>query len=208
MPPAGPAHQFQADRVAAVGQQHVGPEPLEHLPGQVEEPLALDAGWAISARLEARRHHRDTHAVELEVNHLRRPPRPSPARSPSRPAAPRCQRKIDRRLALVVEDAAAQTRQSQPRAGQELEHLAGRQRRAAGRVEIAVDRGEQQPAGASSASDSGTEPRCERRRFAASASAVAGAFRSEHGARQSRASSSRSPRSAARAARLRRVRCP
>ena len=45
--------RFQAGRMAAVGQQHFGPEAVKDLPGQCEEDVRLRRSGDRSARLEA-----------------------------------------------------------------------------------------------------------------------------------------------------------
>ena len=73
---AGAPHQLQADGVPAVGQQHVGPEPAEHLTGQVEEPFAVERVRCTLGPAGGRRHHRAAHDVAHDVNHLRGPAPP------------------------------------------------------------------------------------------------------------------------------------
>ena len=46
-----PAHELEADRMPAVGQQNLGPEPVQHLVGQVEKQCAFSRTGARSARL-------------------------------------------------------------------------------------------------------------------------------------------------------------
>jgi len=58
--------------MTAVGQQHVGPEPIEDLFGEVEKDgLLAWVGRALGAA-GCRRHERDPNAVDAEVDHLGR----------------------------------------------------------------------------------------------------------------------------------------
>ena len=95
----------------AVGQHHVGPEPVEHLPGQVEEPRALERAGGVSARLEAVGIDRDADAVDLQVDHLRSRPAERGIEPPGRAVELEgLQQLVHRGLALIVEDAAGQRR--------------------------------------------------------------------------------------------------
>ena len=87
---ACPTHQLQADGVSAVGQQGLGPEPFEDLLGEVEEHGALVRGGRPVGPAGGRGQHGDADAADLQVDHLRVPPRPSDAsRRRAEPSRPR-----------------------------------------------------------------------------------------------------------------------
>ena len=64
---AGAAEGFAQDRVRPVGQEHVGPELLQHLIEQVEELLGFEP-IGMRAVVVPRQQHRDRHASEREVD--------------------------------------------------------------------------------------------------------------------------------------------
>ena len=85
-----PAASTPGDGMSAVGQQHVGPEPVEHLLGQVEEHARPRAGRAPVGPAGGRGQHRDADAVELRSTTSAVPPRPSDAvQPPGRAVEPR-----------------------------------------------------------------------------------------------------------------------
>ena len=59
--------------MTAVSQQHVGPEPVEDLVGQLEEDRRLSRVGRPLGTTGRRGHERHPAAVDAEVNHLGRP---------------------------------------------------------------------------------------------------------------------------------------
>ena len=112
MPPCpGALHQLQADGMAAVGQQGLGPEPVEHLlgPGRGTRRLRAGSGER-SARLEVVGMIVTRTPPSLQVDHLRVPAAAERRIQPPGRAVELEDRQqlLDRGLALVVEDAAGQ----------------------------------------------------------------------------------------------------
>ena len=100
-----PAHELQADRVSAIRQNHLGPEPIQHLVKQIEEDRPFTRPRRPLGSAVCRRHQGEPHSIERKVKNLGLA---APAeRSPNARSRPlnRRQHILERSLILIVEHA-------------------------------------------------------------------------------------------------------
>ena len=129
--------------MTAVSQQHVRPEPVEGLLGQLQENRRLAR---VGRRLGAaghRGHERHPDAVDAEVDHLG-----CSARSQLRLKSPEGKLQggehfVERRFPLGVQDPCRERAAIHPPPGQQLEQLARTQGGATGGVQVTMDRGKE-----------------------------------------------------------------
>ena len=139
----GPNHQVAADGVATVGQQNLGPEPIERLCGEFQEERRFTRTGRPLRPAEACGQQRDPYAVELEVKHFGLSATAECGCGSGRGPLDRGQNIFERRFVLVVEHAARECPAVPAARGEKLEQLTCCECRAAGWVEVAVDRSEQ-----------------------------------------------------------------
>jgi len=126
----------------AVGQQHVGPEPVEDLIGQFEEDRRLPRVWRPFGTTRDRGHERHPDAVDAQVNHLGRSARSQLRLEPPYRKFQRGEHLVERRYALGVEDPCREHPAIHTPRGQQLEQFARAQGRAARGTQVTMDRGE------------------------------------------------------------------
>jgi len=131
----------------AVGQQHVGPEPVKDLLGQLEKDRRLPRVGRPLGATGRRRHDRHPNAVHTQVDHLGHSA-PSQLRlEPPGGKLQRGQHLVEGCFPLGVEDPSREHAAIRPARGQQLEQLARTQGSAAGGVKVTMDRGEEQAHG-------------------------------------------------------------
>ena len=129
--------------MTAVSQQHVRPEPVEGLLGQLEEDRRLVRVGRPLGAAGHRGHERHPDAVDAEVDHIGQS-----RRSQLRLESPdwkllRGEHLVDRRSPLGVEDPCCEHPAIHPPPGQQLEQLARTQGGATGGVQVTMDRGKE-----------------------------------------------------------------
>ena len=142
-----PPHQLEAGRMTAVGQQHVGPEPVEDLVDQLEEDRRLARVGRPLGAAGHRGHERHPNAVDAEVDHLGRSAHSQLRLEPSGGKLQSGEHLVERRFPLGVENPRREHPSIDPPPGQQLEQLARTQGGAAGGVKVTMDRGEEQAHG-------------------------------------------------------------
>ena len=134
----------RGSRMTAVSRQHIGPEPVEDLLGQLEENRRLArAGRPLGATGD-RGHDRDPDPVDAQVDHLGRSARSELRLKPPGGKLQGGKPLVERRFALGVQDPCRERAAIHPPPGQQLEQLTRTQGCAAGGVQVTVDRGEEQ----------------------------------------------------------------
>jgi hypothetical protein len=125
--------------MTAVSQQHVGPEPVEDLVGQLEEDRRLPRVGRPLGATGYRGHERHRDAVDAQVDHLGRSARSQLRLQPLGGRLQRGEHLVERRFPLGVEDACREHPAIRPPRGQQLEQLARTQGGAAGGVKVTMD---------------------------------------------------------------------
>ena len=108
----------------AVSQQHVGPEPVEDLLGQLKEDRRLARVGRPLGTTGHRGHERHPNAVDAEVDHLGRSARSQLRLEPSGGKLQSGEHLIERRFPLGVENPRREHPGIHPTSGQQLEQLA------------------------------------------------------------------------------------
>jgi len=143
-PLARPPHQLETGRMTAVSQQHVGPEPVEDLVGQLEEDRRLPRVGRPLGATGYRGHGRHPDAVDAQVDHLGRSARSQLRLEPPGGKLQGGEHLVEGGFPLGVEDPLREHPGIHPPPGQQLAQFARTQGRAAGGVQVTMDRGEEQ----------------------------------------------------------------
>jgi hypothetical protein len=130
--------------MTAVSQQHIGPEPVEDLLEQLGEDRRLARVGRPLGAAGHRGHERDTDPVNAEVDHLGRSVHSQLRLEPPDGKLQGGEHLVERRFPLGLEDPCREHPAIHPPPGQQLEQLARTQGRAAGGVQVTMDRGEEQ----------------------------------------------------------------
>ena len=130
--------------MTAVSQQHIGPEPVEDLLGQLEENRRLARVGRPLGATGDRGHERDPDPVDAQVDHLGRSARSRLRLKPPGGKLQGGEPLVERRFALGVQDPCRERAAIHPPPGQQLEQLTRTQGCAARGVQVTVDRGEEQ----------------------------------------------------------------